>query len=216
MKYLKSEEEVVKEEKVNVDFVRRKSKAKSFLGLLQGDLISCRKRGNLEMAKYIEERIGDYNKFHTKAMVELISWKGKSGILVIQRPDSFDVIRYRKKDKNSTEAKEIIKNYTKEQVNLVINSINAISEAKESKNSIKTREIASKYCKLSGLTENTHNRPLFDLNGFIWDNFFSCRVSHTELTDILGILDYYKVIEYVGGFSTILKKTMNVQELLNQ
>ena len=94
--------EVQTEEKVNVDFIKRKSKAKSYLGLLQGYLKKAQNDENDTMIKFLEELIRKYHGFHTKAMVELIAWKGKSGIQVIQRPDSFDVIRYRKKDKNSS------------------------------------------------------------------------------------------------------------------
>lgn len=195
--------------KVNVGFMKRKSQAHTFLGELYGDLMKCNADGNLEMGQYILSLIESYNKFHTKARVELISWRGKSGIQIIQKPDSFDVIRYRKKDKNS-KPKEIVKNILKEDINKVIQAIGR-SNFKEK---IPTRQIAKEYCKIVDLDLNSHNRALFEGDEFIWDNFFADRQLHTFLTDVLDLLEYYEVINYCGGFTKILKKVMDIQEIL--
>lgn len=193
--------------KINIDFIKRKSNAKTFFGELKGDLQKARNDKNSEMAQYIEEKINSYNKFHSKAEAHIPTWKGKSGIYIIEKPDSFDIFRYRKI--KGGEPKEIKKNILKEDVNKVITSINRCS-----KEEIPTRDIAEQYCKLINLEMNNHNRLLFEGEEFIWDNFFSDRNLHTFFNDIMDLLDYYKVIYYSGAKSKILKKIMDIQIIL--
>ncbi len=205
--------ETIIENKVDIGFIKRKSKANSFLGELMGDLTRARNDGNLNMVTYIEEKLKSFKKFHTSARVEIQSWKGKSGIKVLVKPDSFDLIRYRKKDQEA-KPKEIIKEITKEEVNLIIKALNMLRNTPRIDEGIKTKEIAKEYCKLVNLTLNGHNRPLFEGDEFIWDNFFSDRQLHTFLNDILDLLDYYKIIKYRAGRSWVLKEIPDIQLIL--
>jgi len=132
-----------------------------------------------------------------------------SGFSIIEKPDEFELIRHRKKDQDS-EPVEIKKVITKEEVNKVILAIN---RTRMSEN-IPTPIIAREWCKLQGLELNSHNRALFEGEEFIWDNLFSDRGLHTTLNDILDLLDFYQIIHYRAGKSTILKKVVDIQLVL--
>lgn len=188
----------------------KKMKPKTFSGLLQSYLMKAKKDNNLLMYQFLRELIIEYNGYQRKTRVELESWKGKSGIKVIERPDSFITIRYQK-DKGG-EPKEVTKEITKEEVNQVIKSINLTGK----KENIKTREIAEKFCRLTNLYINSHGEKLFFNDGsFNFDNFFADRPLHTKFNDILNILSHYRLIKYVAGRTTPLTTITTIQEVLS-
>lgn len=204
--------ERIERETIDISFSKRKSKARGIKGRLLGDLQKARNDGNMLLAGYIQSLLVDFERFHSKAEVRLKSWKGKSGFHIIIKPDSFDIVRYRKKDQDS-EPQEVIRNILKEDVNTVLKAL-YLAKNKTAKEKIQTREIAREYCILSNLNENNHNRLLFEGEEFIWDNFFSDRVMHTFLNDILDLLDYYNIICYRAGKSQILRKVGDIQLIL--
>jgi len=67
------------------------------------------------------------------ALVRLQSWKGKSSIRIINKPDKFIVVTFQKKDQNST-LHEVRREVSKVEVNEIITAIKArvISTEKQS------------------------------------------------------------------------------------
>ena len=120
------------------------------------------------------------------------SSKGKSDIKIIVKPNYFIVITHQKKDQNS-KPEEIRIEIPKKEVNLIISCINHL---KSDKKKILTREIG----------EFAYKQP--------WDDIFSNRSLHTQLNLIFRILDYYNVIKYRGGKTTVLNPIREIQEVL--
>lgn len=189
------------ESPLNTNFTKRTSKAKTFRGRLLGDLAKAKNDNNLTIEKYLENLIKDFNRFYPQTIVEIKKWKGKSGIISITKGlGEFIVLRARKRDKDS-EVKYVENRLLFDDVDLIIKSLFSSKNKK-----VKTRHIAEGFCRLKGMDLNGHNAPLFEGNMFIWDNAFSDRKLHTFLNDCLGLLDYYKITKYRGGFSEIKMK----------
>lgn len=164
----------------------------------------------LEIKLILEEALRRYDEVQTRAKVNITAWRGKSGLRVIVHPDIFEVIRYRKQDQDS-EPKEVINEIPKEEVNLFLAAISRLNK----KQKIKTREIAEEYCKIRRLKINGHGTYLFTDSGeFLWDECFADRSLHTLINDVLGLLDYYKIIKYRGGKSEVLSNILNIQTIL--
>ena len=209
--------EIEKQEndKLDLSLFKRKSSAKSYKGWLIGEMKKAISDNNRDVGAILQtcyKKYLEFDEIKNSAYVRLAKWKGKSGIHIINEPEKFIVIRYRKFDKFS-EPKEMRRTIMKKDVNLFIHALNlAKKDAVDGK--INTKYICQEYCLLTNLTENNHNKPLFDINGFIWDSWFSDRFLHCFGNDILGILDFYGVILYNGGTSEILKRVVDIQECL--
>jgi len=184
------------------------SKAKTFKGWLLGRIKICINQGNYELEQMYRDCLKYYEKFNSKAVVKLEGWKGKSGIKIIERPNTFHIITYSKAHQDA-EVKEITRIITKEEVNRVISSINILGEKTN------TKKIAEMFCKISEIHINKKGNPLFYPNGeFEWQHFFSDRFLHTQLNLILRLLDYYGLIKYRAGRIKVIKKTATIQEVL--
>lgn len=156
-------------------------------------------------AKELEKMLQEVTKRLKTAEVKLNKRQGKSGIKVIEKPDSFDIIVYRK-------GKPVKKNVSREEVNKVIKAINNIDKEK----GIKTRWIAENYCRVKGIRVNSHGKELFDENDrFDFDVFFADRSRHNLLNLILRMLDdEYGLIKYENGYTQIISKVTEIQEVL--
>lgn len=173
-------------------------------------------RGKSPEAKLAEQIfkacLEKYNFFHPSrtAVVPIETWKGKTNLQIVPHIDSIDVVRFRKKDKYSKPQPFII-NIPHKDLQTMIKALKNISLNLTKK--IKSERIAAEYYRLKGITENKYGQPLFDENGFIWSNFFRHRIAHVTFTEIMNILDYYGLIEYLRGYTNIinLDKKINFQ-----
>ena len=161
-----------------------------------------------ELSVVFSEALTKYNEItkNTKATVKLTGWKGKSGINIIEKPDSLLVIAWQKLDQDS-DPKEIQRVIYKDELNQVIGAINLLNVGKK----IKTCDIAEQFCKLREVYQNHEGKNLFENNIFQWGLFYSDRFLHTQLNLCLRVLDHYQVIKYRGGRSQVLKKVLDIQ-----
>lgn len=179
------------------------TKAESFRGFIQGQLSKYGKDDSPEgfQARLILGTIlKAYNHFHPEKITEgeIIGWKGKSGIVSIQRlPDKVIVTRFQKPSKDE-EPKEVEIEITREQLEAVVIIFNRM----KINESIKTRDLAMEYSDLLGLGHSN------------WKEFFSDRKNHNLLTNILGYLDNEEIITYKGGISTLIRDKISMSRLL--
>lgn len=178
------------EPKIDLSIFRKRGNSKTFPGWLIGKIKQARVDGNMELVILLTELYNKYKQFETEN-VKLKNWKGKSGIKLIVKPNHFIVVEYRKADQDS-DPEEVKTEILKEEVNEVITALNQLDEEEP----IPTRKIA----------ESVYNKP--------WKHVFSDRRAHINLTLCLRILDYYKIIKYRAGKSTILDKVKEIQEKL--
>ena len=205
-----------KNNKLDLSLFKRKSSSKTYKGWIIGQFKKAINDKNKDVAEILQtcyKKYIEFDEIKSTAQVRVAKWKGKRGISIISVPEKFIVIRYRKKDQDSL-PKEIRRDILKKDVNLFILALNSITEAQEQEKMIKTREIIAEYCKLANLKESTHKKPLFDSDGFVWDNWFADRYYHNFGVDVLGILDYYDVIRYRGGKTNVLKIIIDIQTIL--
>lgn len=202
----------------NINFIKKKSNAKTYRGYLQGCLQKARNdykndSCSINTVLLIEDLIKTFNKFYPSVRVNIKGWKGKSGIVKITRGlGGFNIVRMRKENQDEC-VKEIGSEILFDDMNLVLKALYSSRGEENAVGKISTRYIAENFCKLSGMDINGHNRQLFEGDEFIWDNFFSDRKLHQFLNDCLGTLDYFKVILYRGKFSEILKDDVIAQKL---
>lgn len=73
MEFINPESDVVKieREKVNVDFMKRKSQAKTYRGHLSGCIAKCKNDGNIELQKLYEEELEIFNKFYPLQIIKI-------------------------------------------------------------------------------------------------------------------------------------------------
>ncbi len=182
--------EFIEGPKIDLKLLRKRGNYKTCSGIMLSDMQKFRKDGNFEMAQYCQEKYKQMFDIEKKERIELKGWKGKSGIKLIRKPDSFIVITYQKADKDS-KPHEIKREVTKIEINRVISTINHLNHGKR----IRTRDIG----------EFVYNKS--------WDEVFSDRFKHTQLNFCLRILEYYGLIKYSGGLSQVIKEVREIQEL---
>jgi len=211
-----------REEKIDSRILRKKSSAHSFKGWLIGRMKIAVNEKNQDVASILQTCYKKCLEFEnkTKARVELSGWKGKSGIKIIVKPDSFDVINFQKRDQDS-KPKEIRRNITKQEVNEVISVLNQINErdiylCKDCKKIFLGDRVCPKCCsdniiKTDKIPSRIIGEMCYDKE---WDDIFSDRFLHTEFNLIMRLLDYYNIIVYRGGYSTIINKVLNIQTCL--
>ena len=206
-----------REEKIDTSVFRKKSNSHSFRGWIIGKIKQAKNEENLDVLFMMKEIYNKYLEFETKARINLRGWKGKSSFEVIKKPDSFEVITYQRKDKYS-EPKEIKREISKKEVNLIYESICNIlnSRGKNTiiKEKVSSKDIAREYCILSNLNENSYKKPLFDKDGFNYDEFFADRFLHIQTNLILRLLDFYGFINYVGRYVQLLDNRPDIQTIL--
>lgn len=112
--------------KVNVDFIKKKTQAKTFRGYLNGCIIKT--RGNIEMEFLFRELLNKFNFYYpqriVKTEIEIISgWKGKGEYSIFTNFDEDVVIRYPLKDKETKEVTYQTKTIPKDNVNKMLSII---------------------------------------------------------------------------------------------
>ena len=163
--------------------LRKKGNAKTYSGWLIQRMKEARENKNFETAIFLQELYNKYMEFEKTEKIKIKNWKGKSGINLLEEPDKFICITYKKDEKNS-EVKEIKREIFKTDLNDLIVVLNSF----EDKNKIQTSEIAEKLYK----TE--------------WKKVFSNRIRHTALVLMLNILEQKGNIVYSRkGFTKVIK-----------
>jgi|SRR3990167_1938637 len=178
--------EKIEEKGIDWNFLkRRQKKYKGAKGIILGDLMRAKNDKNWEMAKYLEDLLTRVIFMETQEKIVIESWKGKSGISLIEHPDRFICITYKKMEKGE-KPKEMRKEILKEDLNKLIVVLNSF----KNKLKIPTKEIAEKLYKKS------------------WQEWvYGHRDYHISLVYMLNILEQKKLINYSRrGFTTILNQ----------
>jgi len=176
--------ETIERKGLDLSVFKKKTNAKTITGLILSRAKKCLEDKNFELAKTFEELYKEAKALEKTEKVKIEHWKGKSGIKLIEEPDRFICITY-KKDEKDSEPKEIKKEIKKENLNDLIIVLNTFKETEK----IPTSEIAEK------------------LYGKNWKAVFSDREKHIALTYMLNILEQRELIKYSRrGLTTIIKK----------
>jgi hypothetical protein len=176
---------------IDLSLLRKRGNSKTFSGWLISEIKTASKNGNLDMVKSLEFIYNKYKQFETSERLILKSWKGKSSLEIINKPDCFIVVTYQKESKDSKPS-EVRREIPKLEVNRIIKTISELDKGTK----IPTRDIG----------ELAYKRK--------WDDIFSDRFLHTNLNLILRLLDYYKITKYRSRYSTVLNKVREIQEVL--
>lgn len=179
------------ERKLDLGLLKKRGNSKTFSGYMIQKMKEARNEGNFEVALLIQHFYKKHLEFQTSEKLKLKSWKGKSSLQIIEKPDYFIVITFQKEDQDS-EPKEVKREIPKLEVNRIIKTINELNNGKK----IPTREIGEKAYKRK------------------WDDIFADRFLHTNLNLILRLLDYYGMTHYRGGNTFVLKNIREIQEVL--
>lgn len=130
-----------------------------------------------------------HQKFQEIEIIRLEGWKNKSGLKLLETPDTFICITYRKEEKGG-EVKETKTEINKKEVNELI----AILRTFEEKENIPTPRIAERLYKKD------------------WIFIFSDRPIHIKFTYMLNILEQKGYIKYFrSGKVTLLKNLENTK-----
>jgi hypothetical protein len=178
---------------LDLNLIKKRGNSKTFKGFLIGKLKEAMNNENKELAFILQEIYKRYSEYETPETIVLKSWKGKSSINIIEKPDYFIIITYQKDDQDS-KPHEVKREVTKLEVNRIIKTINELNIGEK----IPTRDIG----------ERAYKRK--------WDDIFSDRFLHTTLNLILRLLDYYKIIKYRSRYSTVLNNISSIQIVLPQ
>jgi len=174
--------ETIESNGLDKTILRKKGNAKTYSGWLIQRIKEARET-NFETAIFLQELYKKYMEFEKTEKIRIKNWKGKSGINLLEEPDRFICITYKKDEKNS-EVKEIKREIFKTDLNDLIVVLNSF----EDKNKIPTSELAEKLYK----TE--------------WKKVFSNRIRHTALVLMLNILEQKGNIVYSRkGFTKVIK-----------
>lgn len=197
-------------QKLKIDsIINKQTNAKTFKSYLIACIKLARFEKNLEVALLLEELLRKLNNYEKVAISRLKSWKGKSSLSIIKRPDRIIVITYQKKDQDSKPL-EVKNEISKEELNNVILALNRFTKGEK----IHTKALAEQFCRIADITFDNERRPLFSNNKFIWKNFFAWRFMHIKFNLMLRVLDKEGVIKYRGAQSEILD-SLSIQEILN-
>jgi len=220
MKSTISNTQVEKIEKLGEKFIEKQNKllerastAKSFKTYLEAQLrvIKFHKTDltHEELVQVFENLIQKYKQFESIGISKIDSWKGKSSIQIIKKPDKIIVIKYQRPSKGEDPVPfrtEILKY----ELNAIITCINQIN-----KKEIETKKIAEEYCRLLKIDRNDNNELLFRGFVFDWDRFFAWRKMHNKLNIILNVLDKEGLISYKGGITKVSEKKLNIQTIFS-
>lgn len=183
---VKSSRELItySEPKLDLRLLRKHSSAKTSSGIVLGYLKKL-KNIPLEYKIMLQEMYKEIKRLETSERIILKSWRGKSGIKLIEEPDKFICITHKRADKGES-PKEIKKEILKEDLNKLIVVLNSF----EDKNKIPTSEIGEKYY---------HK----DWQSYIYGH----RDYHISLTYMLNILEQKGYTIYSRkGFTKVLSQ----------
>jgi hypothetical protein len=188
-----------------------KTTAKDFPTWLESRIGVYTKMNNEEYRQVFMSILTAYRHFNPRqeVQVDIKSWRGKSGVEVIKGLDKLTLIRHQKSNK-SEEPKEVRYEYTKEELNAIVNSIRRLSIAFDQ---IETKELAIQYCSILDIRKNDKGEDLFSTGNF-WEKFFNWRKAHNSFTTLLAGLEQLELISYSDGKTKLLDKNISVQTLL--
>lgn len=189
------EKNIIREEYYSngLDFslFKKQGNSKTYKGYLIQKMKEARTKGNFEIVLLIQHFYRKYLEFESHEKVLLESWKGKSGIHLIRKPQSFIVVTHQKSEKDS-DPKEIKTEIDYMEINKIIKAMNEIDN-----DEIPTKEIGEKAYKKR------------------WDDIFSNRKQHIQLTFIFNILEHLGIIKYYrSGKIKKLRKIGEIQSIL--
>jgi len=176
-------------DKIDLSLFKKKSSSRTPKGLVIGYAKKLsNSKGNLftkaEMLYLFSQLHKEISNLETSEKFKQESWKGKSGIHFILKPDKVICVSYQKYDKDE-EPKEIKHELTKEEINKVIWAINKLDKGEK----IPTSEIA----------ELVYSKK--------WKTVFSSRPEHITLTKILNYIEHRgDIIYYRSGKIKVLRK----------
>jgi len=187
--YTKNMETLTEKNRFDMSIFKKRSSAKTSKGLVIGMAKKLQNSpgtvfSKMEMLSLFATLHKQISNLETSETLKIESWKGKSGLKFIIKPDKVICISYQKFEKDS-EPKEIKTKITRQEINDVIRVINKLDEGKK----IKTSEIGEL------------------VYGEKWKNIFSNRKKHILLTKIYNYLEYRgDVIYYRSGKIKVLRK----------
>jgi hypothetical protein len=176
--------------KLDLNLLRKKGNSKTFTGYMIQKMKEAREQENWEMVQVIQHFYKKYLEFQKHENVVLKSWKGKSSLKIIEKPDYFTIITFQRPDQDHP-AEEIRRDITRMEVNKIINVLNELNKGEK----ISTRDIGEKAYKRE------------------WNFIFSDRILHCNLNLILRLLDFYGLTHYRGKYTTVLKPVREIQEV---
>jgi len=185
MKEIKEKYNIEKIESNGLDksLLRKRGNAKTYAGWLIQRIKEARDSKNMEAAIFLQELYKKYMEFEKSEKIKVERWKGKSGIKLLEEPDKFICISY-KKDEKDSEPKEIKREILKTDLNDLITVINSFKD----KDKIPTSALAERLYKIK------------------WKKVFSDRMKHTNLVLMLNILEQRGNIIYSRkGFTKVIK-----------
>jgi len=179
--------------KLDLSVLKKKSSAKTSSGLVLGYLKKLKNaNAPFEYLKVLESLYKDIKGLEVSEEVKFDSWRGKSGVHFLVKPDFVIAVRYRKADKFEKPKKVKLK-ITKDEINKVIWAINKLDEGNE----IPTSEIAEK------------------VYGKKWNLVFSTRKQHIKIVEIFNYLEYINSVHYSRrGSIMVLKPPIEIQSKL--
>ncbi len=161
-----------------------------------------------ELHNLLNEILKVHNSFYPtlKAEVHIAGWRGKSGVEVINYPDYFEVIEYRKSAPGEI-AKKVTNKITKEDFNNFLIVLNKLIINKR----YLTKEVAKMWAIENKIYTNYHGRRIFDAEGFDYSRISGCRSTFMMLYYPLKICEHYGLIEYgKRGWITRLNKSLEI------
>lgn len=180
------EKEKTRKEKIE-KYMRQSSEATNFKYWLASRINLTILYKDKETEIILREISKKYREFNGFERIHIEAWKGKSSLKLIEEPDKFICITFRKEEKDS-EPKEIKKEIIKKEINDLLIVLGGFKE----KEKIPTPKIAEKFYKMN------------------WKEIFSDRIKHITLTYIFNILEQKGYIKYHrSGKVTILKNLEN-------
>jgi len=184
------ETETFQNDKFDLNLFKKKSSAKTPAGIVLGFMKKLKNsEAPLEFKILLQEIYKKIWSLEESEKVRFETWRGKSGVYFIIKPDRVIAVRYRKPDKFER-PKEVKIELTKQEINQVSWAISKLNEGKE----IPTSEIGEK------------------VYGKKWKDIFSNRKQHIKLVEILNYLEYKGWIHYYrSGKIKVLKE---IQEVL--
>jgi len=180
---------------------------KSMRTFIEKHIRDAVKKQDIHSEVILKGMLQAYNHFHPiiESAVEIKGWHGKSSFEIVKGIDKLTIIKYQKKDKE-TSPREMRFEFTREELISLINSIKLCSEWAKEREFITTKEIAFQFCIERNLTDF--------LMGDFRKNFYSNRIFHYRFTLMLDTLEKFGLISYNAGKIKLLNNQLNIQMIL--
>jgi len=148
-----------------------------------------------------------HNKFHPENVnVDIVGWKGKSGVEVEISPDYFTIKEWRKEDEK-TAPKQTSHKIEKHTIKKIISALDKLILNKK----YKTKIVAQIWAKENNILVNNDGRNIFNNGEFNFANIAGCRQTYFNFYWPIKIMEYYKKIKYYKtGHITRLEEDLNI------